>query len=62
MVAGNIRRGASPAGPMPATIRQAHVAIFCRCEIGGQNYSDGPDRGISKKSLKTTFLVVNIRI
>ncbi|MHA6882162.1 hypothetical protein [Ralstonia pseudosolanacearum] len=55
MVAGNIRRGASPAGPMPATIRQAHVAIFCRCEIGGQNYSDGQDRGISKKVSKQHF-------
>ncbi|MHA6834031.1 dsRNA-binding motif domain-containing protein [Ralstonia pseudosolanacearum] len=55
MVAGNIRRGASPAGPMPATIRQAHAAISCRCEIGGQNYSDGPDRGISKKVSKQHF-------
>ncbi|WP_197386249.1 hypothetical protein [Ralstonia pseudosolanacearum] len=52
MAAGNIRRGALPAGPMPATFRQAHAAISCRLEIGGQNYIDGPDLGISKKVSK----------
>ncbi|QOK94299.1 hypothetical protein HF908_23170 (plasmid) [Ralstonia pseudosolanacearum] len=52
MAAGNIRRGALPAGPMPVTFRQAHAAIFCCREIGGQNYSDGPDPEISKKVSK----------